>query len=400
MLHLFLFLPFKPNFMFHTKSGKPATGLLFGFLLFLASLTLQSQPPAGYYSTATGTGATLKTQLYNIIKDHTAVSYDAIWTHFETTDAKANGKVWDVYSNTDYSFSTNQCGEYDNEGDCYNREHSFPASWFADATPMYSDIFAVFPSDGFVNNKRSNYPFAEVGTATYTSTNGSKLGNCITSGYGGTVFEPADEYKGDFARMLFYMATRYENVIAGWYANSSEANVILQNNSFPVYEAWYLDMLGQWHVDDPVSEKETNRNEAIYGIQGNRNPFVDNPAYVYQVWGVGQGLAEEPASHATNFSAHTIVLQWTDAGGATLPDGYLIRMSSTGFEAISAPVDGTPIADDLNNKNIAYGVEQAVFGMLSPGQEYFFKIFPYKGSGTGIDYKTDGSVQQVSLVAN
>ncbi len=367
--------------------------------LLLFAFLLAAQPPAGYYSSATGTGETLKTQLHNIINNHTVVSYNSIWTHFQSTDAKSNGKVWDVYSATDYTFGSNECGTINNEGDCYNREHSFPASWFGgEQSPMYTDVFAVFPSDGYVNNIRSNYPFAAVGTATYTSTNGSRRGNSVTTGYAGTVFEPADEFKGDFARMLFYMATRYEDVVSGWQANDAQAAVIMNNNSFPVYKQWYLDMLGEWHVNDPVSQKEIDRNNAVYGIQGNRNPFIDHPEYVFRVWGVG--LAEEPANHATNFSAQTITLNWVDAVGPTLPDGYLIRMSDQGFDQIVAPVDGSPVANDFWNKNVAYGVQQAVFGMLTPGTLYYFKIFPYRGSGAAIDYKTDGQVQQVSIVAH
>jgi hypothetical protein len=153
---------------------------------------------------------------------------------------------------------------------------------------MYTDLFQVYPSDGKVNEVRGNYPYGKVGTADYTSTNGSKRGNCVTTGYSGTVFEPADEYKGDFARTYFYMATRYENLIAGWYANSTYADAVLQNNNFPVFETWFLNMLGEWHVADPVSAKEIDRNDAIYAIQGNRNPFIDHPEYVYQIWGVGQ----------------------------------------------------------------------------------------------------------------
>lgn len=265
------------------------------FLLsFSYSTILYAAAPSGYYSTATGSGATLKTQLYNIIRNHTALSYDDLWTAFQSTDAKANGKVWDMYSDIpggtppyEYTFITAQCVNYSNEGDCYNREHSVPTSWYTDATPMYTDLFHLYPTDGKVNGMRSNYPFGEVGTATFTSLNGSKKGDSNYPGYSGTVFEPIDEYKGDFARTYFYMATRYENVISTWYSNSTEANAVLQNNTFPVFETWFLNMLAEWHVQDPVSAKETARNDAVYALQGNRNPYIDNPQYVYSVWGVG-----------------------------------------------------------------------------------------------------------------
>lgn len=372
--------------------------LLFFFSLLCFTLDVSGQPPAGYYNgTENLSGAALKTALHNIIDGHTVRTYDNLWTDFQTTDNNA-GNVWDMYSGCNFSFS-NQCGTFTLECDCYNREHSFPASWFNNASPMYSDLFHVIPTDGKVNNIRDDEPYGEVGTATYTSTNGSKRGNNVYPGYSGTVFEPADEYKGDFARNYFYMATRYEDVIAGWYANSIQADAVLQSNSFPVFETWFLNMLGEWHVNDPVSQKETDRNDAVYGLQNNRNPFIDHPEFVYEIWGVGQTLAPEPTNHAADFSAHTITLNWTDATGDVVPTGYLLRMSATGFEDIATPVDGTAIPNDFSNKNIAAGVQKAVFGGLTPGTTYYFKIFGYTGSGSGIDYKTDGDVMQVSMQA-
>lgn len=375
-------------------------GRLFLFLALTSGHFLSVAQPVGYYNDANGlTGAALKTALHNIIDDHTVKTYDYLWTAFQTTDADAQGKVWDMYANCSFTFVTNQCGTFSDECDCYNREHSFPASWFGNASPMYTDLFQVVPTDGLVNNIRDNEPYGVVGTASFTSNNGSKRGNNIYPGYSGTVFEPADPYKGDFARNFFYMATRYEDLIAGWYANSTEADAVLQNNSFPVFETWFLNLLGEWHENDPVSQKEIDRNNAIYGIQGNRNPFIDHPEYVYDIWGVGASLAPEPTNHATDFSAHTITLNWTDATGTTLPNGYLVRMSDVGFGNIATPVDGTPVSDDFSNQNIAFGVETCIFGGLTPNTPYYFKIFGYTGNGSAIDYKTDGGVMQVSLEA-
>jgi hypothetical protein len=160
-----------------------------------------------------------------------------------------------------------------------------------------------------------------------------------------------------------------------------------------------LNLLGKWHENDPVSQKETDRNNAVYTIQNNRNPFVDHPEWVYAIWNVGATLAPEPTHHATDFSAHSITLRWTDATGSTMPDGYLVRMSDTGFDNIEIPADGTSVSDNFFNLNIDYGVEKAIFGGLTPGQLYYFKIFGYTGSGASIDYKTDGSVQQISIQA-
>lgn len=373
-----------------------------GFLSFLSITTLFSQPPAGYYDPANGlSGAALQTALHNIIDNHTVISYDNLWTAFQTTDDNAGGKVWDMYSNCSFSFGTNQCGSYSVECDCYNREHSFPKSWFGgEVAPMYSDLFHLVPTDGKVNGMRDNYAYGEVGTATFTSSNGSKLGTCNYPGYTGIVFEPIDEYKGDFARNHFYMAVRYADLIANWHSNDANAEAVLVATAYPAFESWYLQMLMAWHYADPVSTKETDRNNTVYtSYQHNRNPFIDHPEYANLIWPGYAPYAAEPTNHAADFSAHCITLNWTDATGTSLPDGYLLRMSSLGFNDIATPVDGIAVNDDFSNRNVAFGRQQCVFGGLTPNTVYYFKIFGYLGTGTGIDYKTDGTVQQISITA-
>jgi endonuclease I len=259
------------------------------FVALLVSFTLTAQAPANYYDNAEGkSGAELKTALYNIIKNHIQLGYSELWTAFYTTDAKPNGKVWDMYSNTNYTFGINQQGGggYTGEGQMYNREHSFPKSWFNDGYPMYTDLFHLYPTDAYVNGRRSNYPYGNVRNAIFTSTNGSKLGSPVTSNFNesASVFEPANDYKGDFARTYFYMATCYENRIAGWRGNNAATRDILDGTSYPAFKSWYVDMLVEWHKNDPVSEKEINRNNAVYDIQGNRNPYIDHPEWVECVW--------------------------------------------------------------------------------------------------------------------
>ncbi|MBW7847546.1 MAG: endonuclease [Bacteroidales bacterium] len=372
---------------------------IFGMFFFLNPVV--AQIPPGYYDGATGTGATLKTQLYNIIKGHTVISYDGLYNCYKTTDDVDNAGtyVWDIYSDIPgpapepylYTFNR-QCGTYNSEGDCYNREHSFPQSWFGGGSPMKSDLFHVIPTDGYVNNRRSNYAYGEVKNASWTSLNGSKVGSSDVPGYNGTVFEPIDEYKGDLARSYFYMVTRYENLIKNW------ETPMLNKTTYPGFTAWALTMLLKWHNDDPVSQKEIDRNNAVYTYQHNRNPFVDHPEYVNMIWGGGSSLAEEPEAHVTEFSGSTISLQWTDATGGQLPDAYLIRMSSVSFDDIATPNDGIEVIDDLQNRNVLYGVQKAAFGNLTTGQTYYFKIFPYTGSGTAINFKTTGALQ-ISQVA-
>jgi endonuclease I len=263
-------------------------------LILSISLTTVGQSPTDYYQSAQGkTGYDLKTALHHIIKDHTVQSYASIWNHFKTTDEKPTGKVWDIYTDNpggtplyQFTFTSQQCGNYLKEGDCYNREHSWPKSWFNDASPMYTDLFHIFPTDGFVNGKRDNYPFGEVNMPSYTSSNTSKLGNNSTTGYSGVVFEPIDEYKGDLARVYFYMATRYEDIISGWEKYSTQGDIVLNGSDNQVFELWYLNLLFKWHHNDPVSTKEIDRNNAIYAIQGNRNPFIDHPEFAEKIWGI------------------------------------------------------------------------------------------------------------------
>lgn len=258
----------------------------------VSEVSVASTLPSTYYSNATGTGTTLKTNLYNIIKNNNNVSYDGLWTAFNKTDIKPNGKIWDMYSNLEcttppyeFNYSSGQCGTYSIEGDCYNREHSFPANWFNSSSPMYTDLFHIVPTDGKVNGMRSNYAFGVVASPTKTSENGSKYGSNSYPGSTGVAFEPVDEYKGDFARNYFYMATRYENVIANWEANDPNGDYMLDGTSYPCFETWALQMLLDWNAADPVSQKELSRNDAVYALQGNRNPYIDHPEYVNQVWG-------------------------------------------------------------------------------------------------------------------
>lgn len=201
--------------------------------MLLIPLIAQAQRHPSYYQSAKGAnGSNLKTALFRIISEHEARSYKQLWQDFKKTDVRPDGKIWDIYSNaTNYTpGGSAQGANYKKEGDSYNREHSFPKSWFDDGHPMYTDLFHLYPSDGYVNNRRSNYPFGETNGEMYTSKNGySKLGSCTTPGYNGTVFEPNDELKGDLARTYFYMATAYEDKIASWHSP------MLAGNKYPAY---------------------------------------------------------------------------------------------------------------------------------------------------------------------
>ncbi|MBR3709408.1 MAG: endonuclease [Bacteroidales bacterium] len=294
------------------------------FLFALVGTTIQAQIPNGYYNNANGkTGDELKTALHDIIKDHHVVSYNGLINAFAYTDCKPNGKIWDIYSNIEYSPSTGLCGEYEDEGDCWNREHTWPQSWFNESTTPRSDLFHVYPTDGFVNGQRSNYPYGEVNRPIYTSGNGSKLGPCVTSGYSGRVFEPIDEYKGDIARGYFYMSVRYYSEDSDW-GTSGMTN---KSEILP----WAMNMLLRWSDEDPVSDKEIARNNAVYGYQNNRNPFIDHPEYAHMIWdenwqgGVYYNITcASSLSHGSVTAPETAMEGTTVSITATPEPGYMV----------------------------------------------------------------------------
>lgn len=272
------------------------------FILFNSSSI--AQIPDGYYHAANGkTGNELKIALHNIIKGHSSISYSGLWSAYLSTDTKPGGnKIWDIYSDIpggtpayEFIHSTDQCGgsSPSSEGNCYNREHIWPQSLFDGNMPMYSDLWLVYPTDALVNSKRSNYPFGEVASHTWISTNGSKLGTNIYSGAPSTIcFEPIDSFKGDIARSYFYIATRYYSQDGGWGTWEMSTGADLK--------PWAKEMLLSWHHLDPVSQKEIDRNNAVYAIQNNRNPFIDYPEFADCIFGTAD--CTELLSIHTNFS--------------------------------------------------------------------------------------------------
>lgn len=285
-------------------------------MLLILALQLMAQGPNNtgtYYQSADGKkGSALKTAMCGIIKNHDQLSYGDLWEAFKSTDKRPDGKVWDMYSTYEFEFGTDQDrGQSAEEGELYNREHSVPNSWFHKDYPMYSDLIHLIPTDKCINNKRGSYPFGETNRPTYTSNDGfSKLGPSSVSGYSGTVFEPNDEYKGDFARIYFYMTTCYEDNVSTWESD------MLAHNKYPAFTTWALNMLLRWAAEDPVSQKEIDRNNAVYNIQGNRNPYVDYPGLEQYVWGEYTGQAFSYSNYVTpDFPDYP-----DNPGGSTDPD--------------------------------------------------------------------------------
>ena len=173
-------------------------------------------------------------------------------------------------------------------------------------------LFRSRATDGKVNGMRSNYPFGKVGSATFTSQNGSKLGTSVSPGYSGIVFEPIDAFKGDVARMILYFVTRYESQLASF----SSGNM-LGSSTFPGLQTWELNQLLAWNTLDPVSPTEIARNNAAYVYQANRNPYIDHPEYVDQIWGPPVVDTQAPTAAtnlvANNPTSNSIALNWTAA---------------------------------------------------------------------------------------
>lgn len=262
----------------------------------LTSAAVFADAPAGYYSSLDGkSGESLKNQLHDIIAPHTQLTYSSLWNYFPQTDAypeQVNGKliVWDMYSD---NWNTLKYFYYGGTRGL-NREHSVPKSWWGNSGSSNSDIekflagtdlMHLFPSDGPANSAKSNYPLGVVDVSTFS--NGvSTVGYPVTGQGGGSsrVFEPDDEYKGDFARVYFYMATCYQD-----YTWKYTYMFIDKSSSYLSLKPWAYNMLLEWAREDPVSQKEIDRNDAVYRIQGNRNPFVDDPMLMEYIWGNRQG---------------------------------------------------------------------------------------------------------------
>ena len=262
----------------------------FGLMFFSLSATA----PTGYYNSLEGKkGAALKTELHNIICQDTTHYLDygsgpgKTWEGFYYTDRDlSTNAVLDMYS-ANVRYFPNPNPTFVSFGTTIEIEHSVPKSWWGcDITHPdcpAKDLNHLYPADGSTNMSKNDNPLGVV-SGTPTTDNGvSKIGPAVYDGYSGNVFEPANQYKGDFARAYFYMATAYEHYARKW--DTAKPENMMQNNTYPVLKPWAIALLLQWHRQDPVSLKETTRNDVVYGIQKNRNPFIDHPELVEYIWG-------------------------------------------------------------------------------------------------------------------
>jgi len=252
---------------------------LLAFLLVIQSVTTFATIPSGYYYFAKNKKkAELKTALRIYSTPLYELDYGSgpgfTWEGFYKTDNRTD-TVIDMYSDSIRKFNgfTAVSGMH--------IEHSLPKSWWgAHENGAYKDLFHLYPADGLTNSTKNDLPLGEV-TGTPTLNNGvTKIGkNGFGAYYTGNCFEPADEYKGDFARSYFYISTVYETLSALW------QSPMMDNNTWPVWKPWAIDLLLKWHRQDPVSVKELARQENVYAIQGNRNPFIDFPNLAEYIWG-------------------------------------------------------------------------------------------------------------------
>lgn len=354
---------------------------------FFMTLTIYAQIPAGYYNATNNlSGDNLRNALKDIIStNHVRISYSAVWTAYQVTDNRPvpnNQIIWDMYSDIpngspvyNFTVGTNQCGTASAEGHCYSREHSFPSSWWGGSSSstafQYTDLHHLFPADQYVNLKKSNFPIGNVSltSSSWVSTNGSMVGTCAEIEYSGKVFEPIDEYKGDFARAYFYMITRYKDLIPTWTQNFP-TQALAQITEGDNFKAWYVNMLLQWHQNDPVSLKEINRNNAIYynTNQANRNPYVDHPEFVLAVWGNMNFIVPIPtALDAQNVLWNDFTAIW-ELNETENIDGYYIDVSTkSSFNQVipNTPIDlffSEYVEGTLNNKylEIYNGTENIV----------------------------------------
>ena len=248
-------------------------------LLFVTSLF--AQVPAGYYDAAQGkTGEALKTALHNIIKGHKEYSYKALWNILSATDEdpKNHNNVILIYT----GISRAKSDHGGNIGQ-WNREHVWAKSHggFGTNPPAGTDAHHIRPADVKVNSLRGHLDFDNGGTLV------PGTDSCYSDD---NSFEPRDAVKGDVARMIFYMATRYEGD-----NGEPDLEVVDHVNTYPNPEMGKLSTLLQWNAQDPPDNFERHRNNVIYSdYQRNRNPYIDHPEYIQKIWGGPTAVKNNP----------------------------------------------------------------------------------------------------------
>ena len=322
-------------------------------LLFVAQfsfanvITGQAAIPEGYYNDVNGKGsaASILDALCGIIDGHTVIPYKGLEPYYEKTDFYAD-TLWDMYSTCRFTMAeANKPQSAVCDG--WNKEHVVCQSWLGSG-PMDSDLFNVYPTDARVNNLRSNFPYGEVSGANGTGITKDndhhalgKKGSNTFSGYSGTAFEPHDNYKGDFARTFMYMVARYRNNIL----NSSTEGKVMYVSGKTDFTTYAKNLLMKWHRADPVSQKEIDRNQAVYGIQKNRNPFIDYPELAEYIWGNKVGQQVNLSTMTPTCEGGSVTPVETVKYGVTWSaNGEIIRVDSIAENGHVTSMPATPVS--------------------------------------------------------
>lgn len=327
-----------------------AVCLLYSIATFANVVVGVAAIPENYYYDVNGkkNADAILNALNDIIDNHTVIAYAGLEPYYEQTDFY-NDTLWDMYSTCTFYMSHANVPQ-SAVCDGWNKEHLVCQSWLGSG-PMVSDLFNVYPTDARINNLRSNYPYGVVGSgfngfSKDTQHHGlGKLGSSTTSGIG-TVYEPDDQYKGDFARSFMYMVARYRSNTL----NSGNGAKMFTANPTNL-TAYSLSFLLDWHRQDPVSQKEIDRNQAVYGIQHNRNPFIDYPELVEYIWGtrVGQTInlaSMTPTCDGGGYDPSQVTkyaVAWSVCGTIIATDSIVASRAVTAFP--STPVSCSSTSD-------------------------------------------------------
>lgn len=344
-------------------------------LVLASSIISYADAPAGYYSNLNGkSDAELKTAIHDLIHNFTLISsYSALPSYFEKTDVYPNSnRWWDMYSDIPF-YAPSFRG--------LNREHSFPKSWWGGSTSVsaYVDLNHLYPSEMAANTAKSNYPLGEVDMSKASFNNGVCYVGPGMRGQGGgaaKVFEPNDEYKGDFARTYFYMVTCYQDL--KW-----KYTFMLEQNTYPTLAPWAINLLLKWNREDRVSEKELIRNEEVYKIQGNRNPFIDMPELAEYIWGEKKGekftpggiVVEPVGSPELVAPTKGMELQF---GQVALGKGFTSRVFVK-----TKNVKSTDVTVYSGDKNMFIAGTNKIEGSKSNGDQGFWLQIQYKPNVLG-----------------
>lgn len=334
-------------------------GVLMLTVCVFASSALFAEYNPAYYSGLNGKKKeALKAAVKAAVKNHKMLDYMDLPTYWQYSDVypeKVDGMTrwWEMYSNENYYIRNNQSAKSSFSANGMQREHSVPKSWWklgtdVEYTPAYSDMWNLYPSDATANLAKSNYPLGIVDRATFD--NGVTKVGVPVYGYGGgaeCVFEPADEYKGDFARSFFYMACVYDDI--QW---QSRYNWMFVKAAYPTLQPWAYEMLLQWARADGVSQKEIMRNDAVEKSQGNRNPFVDFPELAEYIWGTRMAETFQVADQGGNVTppitgdpelTAPVNDEWLDFGQAavgTLSTSWLLLKGKNFTAPVSVRISG------------------------------------------------------------